>query len=190
METTITKNRILIWVIVILAAINLSTLFSIIYHVRSSQGGNKELKQQTLEPDNEKFSGRYFRDKLGFTMEQMDSFRNFNRNFRQRACSLTEDLSKLRVEMLEEMDKEKVDTSRLNNLSEQIGLKHTELKIITYKYYIAIKSICTSEQKIILKELFNEMFKGDLKMSFPGRGGQQGMGMGRGKGKLMKRDGQ
>jgi hypothetical protein len=190
METTITKNRILIWIIVILAAINVSTLFTIIYHVRSSQRTNQEVNQQTLEPQNEKFSGRYFRDKLGFTMEQMDSFRSLNRNFRQRACSLTEDLSKLRVEMLEEMDKEKADTSRLNNLSEQIGQKHAELKVITYKYFIAIKSICSDEQKIILKDLFTEMFKSDLKMSFPGRDGKRGMGMGRGKGKLMKQDGQ
>jgi Spy/CpxP family protein refolding chaperone len=181
MNTIITKNKVLIWVIVILAAINVSTLLTIIYHIHSSKIATTEFRRHNLEPETEKFSGRFFRDRLGLSKEQMDSFRESNRKFRRQAYDLTVNLSQKRNEMLEEMDKEHPDTTKLFNLSNDIGRMHSELKVLTYKYYLDIKNICTPEQKAVLRNLFKDMFGNDEKMGFPGRSGKHGMGAGDGK---------
>jgi hypothetical protein len=72
--------------------------------------------------------------------------------------------------MLIEMAAIKSDTSRLNMLSDSIGHLHSNLKKLTYGYYLDIKNICNPEQQKKLEQLFGEMFTNDAPMGFPGRG--------------------
>lgn len=164
------KNRWMIWAIVVLVVMNLSTLATILYHQYHPEQVKKE-NQQQLEADAEKFSGRYFRDKLNLNGEQMKQFREINPAFRQQARSITLSLSGIRKQMLPEMAAPVSDTVRLNALSDSIGNLHRQLKRITYRYYIDLKNICNTEQQKQLKQLFEEMFTNDLPMGFPGRGG-------------------
>jgi Spy/CpxP family protein refolding chaperone len=185
MNPMITNNRqiILVWSIVILAVLNISTLATIAYHVYQEKQaepvlGNTNTKQ--LETDTEQFSGRYFRDQLGFTADQMERFRAFNPAFRQEARAITLQLAENRKQMLDEMAREHSDTTKLNQLSGAIGTLHGRLKVLTYKYYLDMKHICTSEQQIRLEQLFRYMFKTDFQMGYPGAGnGNHGMGRGR-----------
>ena len=178
MKTENNKNW-MIWAIVVLAVLNISTLGTILYHQYKSNRpvANSTQRQSQLETDAEKFSGRYFRDKLNLNEKQMDIFRETNRVFRQQARDITIELSELRKEMLIEMASAKTDTNKLNILSESIGSEHSRLKKLTFKYYLDIKSISNSEQQKQLEQLFGEMFTNDASMGFPGRngpGGQRG----------------
>jgi Spy/CpxP family protein refolding chaperone len=175
------KHRLMVWGLVVLAIMNLSTLGTILYHTWRSEkpGINAASKQPQLEANTENFSGRFFRDKLNLDREQMDKFREFNRNYRPKAYDLTISLSKLRGNMLDEMEKANPDIAKLNELARKIGDAHTELKIITYEYYLNIKSICTPDQQVILKDLFRSIFQADARLSYPGREGKEGMGRGR-----------
>jgi hypothetical protein len=170
------KYAMMVWAIIILAIMNISTLATILYHQYQSEGRETQTaqEQQQLEVDSEKFSGRYFHDKLNLSRGQMERFREFNPLFRQQAKAISIELSERRKQMLIEMANVKSDTNRLNILSDSIGVLHGNLKRLTYKYYLDMKGICNIEQQNQLELLFREMFINDISMGFPGRGGSGG----------------
>ena len=167
-----TKHSILIWSIVALLLMNISTLVTIVYHQRQSTEArmNPVADQKQLETNAERFSGRYFHDQLNLNSEQTDKFRLLNPAFRPKARQITIELAQKRKQMLIEMSNAKSDTSRLNAISDSIGYLHSNLKKITYKYYLDIKSFCNPEQQQKLEKLFDEMFTNDAPMGFSGNG--------------------
>lgn len=171
------KHTLMVWTIVVLAVMNFSTLGSILYHNYKLNKIESCIPQgqKQLEADSEKYSGRYFRDQLNLNREQMNKFREINPIFRPQARAITIELAQKRKQMLIEMAANKSDTTRLNALSDSIGLLHSNLKRLTYRYYIDIKNICNTEQQKKLEQLFGEMFTNDVPMGFPGKRGQ-GMG--------------
>lgn len=176
------KQSWMVWAIVFLAMLNVSTLATILYHQKHSvnEAAYPTMSQKQLEADAENFSGKYFRDKLQLDGQQMDKFRDFNPVFRHQARAITVNLGSLRNEMLTEMAANQTDTVRLSLLSDSIGLLHRDLKILTYRYYMDIKRICNADQQKQLQILFSSMFTNDAAMGFPGRGGQgRGQGYGR-----------
>jgi len=175
------KYSMLVWAILILAALNISTLATIMYHKYQSNKSEtiSAAEKQQLEADSEKFSGRYFRDQLNLSGVQMDKFKEINPAFRLKARSITIELAENRKQMLIEMSAEKSDTLRLNVLSDSIGQSHSDLKRITFRYYMEIKSICDQAQQKKLEQIFGEMFTNDLPMGYPGKGGPRGWQHGR-----------
>ena len=175
------KYSLMVWAIVILAVMNISTLVTIMYHKYQSDTTetNSESDQKQLETGSEKFSGRYFRDQLNLNSEQMDKFKEINLVFRPKARDITIELAKKRKQMLIEMSAAKNDTARLNALSDSIGQLHSNLKKITYRYYMEIKSICDPEQQQKLEQIFGEMFTNDSQMGYPGKGGPRGWQQGK-----------
>jgi hypothetical protein len=175
------KQTLMVWAIIVLFVLNVSTWITIVYHqVQASkmQNGNS-ITNAKPELNTEKFSGRYFRDQLNLSSEQMSKFREFNHPFRMKAREITFELAEKRKTMLLEMVAPKSDTTKLNVLSDSIGMLHSELKKISFKYYLNIKAMCSKEQQIKLEQLFSDMFSNDAPMTFPGRGMQAGMQHGR-----------
>ncbi|MFN8255632.1 MAG: hypothetical protein U0W24_08095 [Bacteroidales bacterium] len=166
METK--KRTWMLWAIVALAIMNLSTIATIIYHNNQETGNQKN--QQLTESESLNYSGRYFRDRLNLDREQMNQFRSFNPAFRQEVRSISINLENLRYRMLDEMSSEKSDTILLNILSDSIGILHSQLKRFTYRYYLEIKSICDKEQKLKLEQIFSDIYTGDFRKEQPGRG--------------------
>ena len=175
------KNSMMVWAIVVLAVMNISTILTVMYHraqaVKAEVGTAADTKQ--TEADSEKFSGRYFRDQLNLSSDQMEKFKVINPAFRPKARNITIELSNKRKEMLAEMAALKSDTSRLNALSDSIGRLHSDLKKISYKYYLGIKSICDQEQQRKLEQIFSEMFGSDSSFGASGKGGPNGRQQGR-----------
>jgi Spy/CpxP family protein refolding chaperone len=170
------KNRsLLIWVIVALALLNISTLGTILYQRYSF---NRSLKAETVRnatanPNYGTFSGNYFGESLNLTPEQLSEFRRFDPRFREKVMEINFSLSELRNEMLGEMTKSKVDTGKLDELSEMIGALHSDLKKLTYNYYLDFRSICDPQQQQLLEALFAETLMYDRN---PGnRGGRNRM---------------
>ena len=81
--------------------------------------------------------------------------------------------------MLSEMAAEDCDSMKLDLLADSIGYLHTNLKKLTYKYYLDIKNICDQQQQEKLEELFSGMFGSDFRQGHYGRGSQQGRQHGR-----------
>lgn len=162
------------WAIVGLVILNLSTLLTIVYQQVKTPGA--ESSGITIQPGagdlSDKYSGRYFRDQLNFTNEQMEQFRQVNPRYRPVLRGIALELAKKRESMLLEMASPKTDTLALNALSDSIGYLHRDLKKFTYRYYLELKGICDPEQQKKLEAMFGEVFSKDGATGTSGNGAQ------------------
>jgi hypothetical protein len=171
----------MIWAILVLAVMNITTLVTIFYH--NSKQAKQELParpgQAWSESASIKYSGRYFRDQLNLSGDQMARFVEFNPMFRQSVRDLNIELREKKQEMLLEMTEIDSDTAKLNSLSDSIGILHADLKKLTYRYYMDFKKLCDKQQQEKLEQLFGEMFAADDQMGQYGNRGPHGRGRGR-----------
>ena len=161
-----TNNKILISVIVFLAILNLSTIITIVYHLNSPENSkNIVLDKQVNIPD--KRLGRFFKEQLNLTPQQHVQFRTFRQNFHHNANGITNRLQLKRNEFMIELEKDTSETETLNSMAAEIGNLHTELKHITFAYYIQMKDICTKEQQKKLHDIFWSMMNCDDENEIP-----------------------
>lgn len=178
---TVNRHQWMIWAIIILALMNITTFITILIHSnRSSQEVSPQLSEELpAESASLQYSGRYFRDQLGLNREQMSRFSEFNPEFRRNVRDINISLANIRLQMINEMADETSDTVKLNQLSDSIGSLHADLKKLTYKYYFDFKNICNEEQQQKLEELFMGMFSTDYQMVHYVPRGPAGRGGGR-----------
>jgi Spy/CpxP family protein refolding chaperone len=167
--------RILIWVIVVLLATNLSMGISFLYHKQNDKKLVEHSQENAIEMPAQQRT-KFFREQLNLNPEQVDKFRDWNREFNRIGWEITHQLENLRVEMVTELGKETPDESRLENISKEIGDMHTKLKKETIGYYMKMKAECNAEQKLKLNEIFMSMLKQNEDVKLPGGNGRNGRG--------------
>ena len=179
---TATKYKSALWILIVMTVMNVTFLATIGFNNYKSNRIAKEVKATSVKTESEviPFSGRYFCEALAFTPEQMAKFRAFNPIFRQCTKQIAIDLSEKREKMMAEMVSGNPDTILLKNLSAEIGALHSQLKIITFRYYSDIKKITNNEQQKKLADLFSKMFLNDIQVEQQGNGEPQGSRRGRG----------
>lgn len=160
--------RILIWVIVILAATSLSMGISFWYHKQQDKKAAEQQEQQIVMPSEQRT--RFFREQLSLTADQIDSFRELNRDYNRSARRISNQLETLRIEMIEEMGTDNPSQEKLSSISDNIGELHTNLKELTIKYYLDMKVVCDKEQQVKLNEIFMSMSKSKEDVALPKRG--------------------
>ena len=158
--------RILIWIIVILIATNLSMGISFLYHKQQDKKFMEQLEEAAIDVPSERRT-RFFREQLNLGQDQMDIFRELNRDYNKTAWQVTHQLETLRAEMVRELGKENPREKRLDSISKQIGELHTNLKKETIDYYMQMKEVCNDEQKVKLNEIFMSMLKKKDDVSLP-----------------------
>lgn len=166
-----TRNtyRILIWVIVILVATNLSMGISFVYHKQQDKKFVEQLEEAAIKVPSEKRT-RFFRNQLNLDFEQVNIFRELNREFNRTAWQITHQLETLRIVMVRELGKENPNEKTLGSISKNMGELHTKLKKETIDYYLQMKEVCNDEQQIKLNEIFISMLKKNEDVSLPGFG--------------------
>ncbi|HDR52046.1 MAG TPA: periplasmic heavy metal sensor [Mariniphaga anaerophila] len=163
------KYRILIWVIVILVATNLSMGFSFLYHKQQDKKLAEQTEQEAIELPAQQRT-RFFREQLNLEPQQMEIFRELNRDFNRSAWQINHQLERLRVEMVREMGRENPDRQKLGGISDEIGDLHTRLKNETIDYYLSMKKVCNPEQQTKLNEIFLSVLEGSEDVRLPQRG--------------------
>ena len=161
--------KILIWAVVILLATNLSMGISFLYHKQQDKKFMEQLEETSIEVPSERRT-RFFREQLSLQRDQMDAFRELNRNFNRTAWEITNQLETLRAEMVRELGKKNPNNKTLKTISKDIGTLHSELKDDTIDYYLKMKAVCTDEQKEKLNEIFISMLKKNEDVQLPERG--------------------
>lgn len=171
----------LIWIIALLAVMNIATVATVIYNrnrskkeITANDPGRNQLQTSAV-----RYSGGYFRDELGLEEEQLAKFGQINPAFREQVWNINNDLNRLRQRMFSEMSVKNPDTEKLDLFADSIGLMHSDLKKVTYRYYLEISSICNAKQKEKLDAMFGSMFISERGMGQYGRRGQGGRGRGR-----------
>lgn len=166
------KNKILIWLIVILLAINISTVASLYFYTKCSE---KPLEMtEIVQIDRQAESGaRQFREKLNLDADQVIQFRDINREFNRTANRITRQLEFLRIDMVTELGKQDTDRERIGEINKEFGQVHEQLKNLTSDYYLQMKALCNEEQQQKLYDLFRGMVETEEQM--PDRpGGRRG----------------
>jgi len=166
------RTKLLIWIIIVLVAINLAALIS---GVAYSMKRRNEPPARTGIPFNQRAD--FFYEQLGLTSDQRNQFFVFNKEFNQDARLIADKMNSLRYTLIKEMARSNPDRSKLDEICTNIGSLHSELKEITVDYYLKMKSICDPQQQKLLNELFEMMLEPDGIIYGRGRGGQ---GRGRG----------
>lgn len=167
------KYRILIWMIVILVATNLSTIGSFYYH-QMTEAKTPETKQEEQSSVPGEQRTRFFRDQLNLNAEQLDQFREINRTFNRTARTIETNLAQLRQALIKELGTQNPDSTRLNQIAIEVGNNHRELKQVTTTFYLDMKKICTAEQQVKLHEIFQSMLNKDNQVNLPRPGNQGG----------------
>lgn len=165
------KYRILVWVIVILVATNLSMGLSFLYHKQQDKKLAEQIEQEAIELPALRRT-RFFREQLNLQPQQMEIFRELNRNFNRAAWQINHQLESLRIEMVRELGLKNPDVQKLASISEEIGKLHTQLKNETIDYYLAMKKACTDEQQEKLNEIFISVLQKNEDVKLPQQGRQ------------------
>jgi Spy/CpxP family protein refolding chaperone len=163
------KYRILTGVIIILIATNLSMGISFFYHKQQDRKIAEQQQEASVEVPAQQRT-RFFREQLNLRPDQVEIFRELNRNFNQTAWQINHRLERLRIEMVNEMGMKEPDEARLKEVSKGIGELHTQLKDETIKYYMSMKEVCTEEQQARLNDLFISILQSDEDVRLPQRG--------------------
>jgi len=165
--------RTLIWIIVVLLATNLSMGLSFLYHKQQDKKFMEQMEETAIKVPSERRT-RFFREQLNLDAEQLNSFRELNRNYNKTAWQITHQLEMLRRNLVQELGKENSNKKALQSISNQIGELHTELKNKTIDYYLGMKEVCNKDQQKILNEIFISMLKKNEDVSLPKHGGRRG----------------
>ena len=168
----VTRNtyRILIWVIVILVATNLSMGISFWYHKQQDKKAADANSKEIVMPNDQR--ARFFRDQLDLSIDQVDQFRDLNREYNRGARMVTDELEDLRIKMVEVMSENNPSETTLDSITTSIGRLHTQLKQLTIDYYLGMKQACDSAQQKKLEELFLSVSKSKEDVGLPRRGGR------------------
>jgi hypothetical protein len=112
------------------------------------------------------------RDELKLSPDQEQKYLNLKKDYDEKSSVITTEMETKRSEMLNELSQSNPNTENLNNIAEDIGKLHTNLKKLTIENFLAMKNICDSNQCKKLRLLYNDMQKCE----------GQFCGMGKGKG--------
>lgn len=165
------KYRILIWVIIILVATNLSMGLSFFYHTEQDRQLIEQAEEESIEVPAQQRT-RFFREQLKLNPQQVEVFRELNRNFNRTAWQIQNQLTGLRRAMVNEMGLKDADEQELDDIAMQIGDLHEELKKETIQYYQDMKKVCTQEQQEKLHKIFLSILESNEDVRLP-QGGRR-----------------
>ena len=148
-------NKIWIGIVVLLVVLNLTTIGTILY--RNYRENSDDIAISLSEEGQNRISEDIFvRHWVLMMIRWKYSERQIvNFNLLQR---LIFSIDSLKMEMFNELNKNRPDTVKLNYLSEQLGKHHAELKKITNSFYLKMKQVCDSSQCVVLQKTFLPLY--------------------------------
>lgn len=165
-------KSILIILIIFLFGTNIALIVSFQLH---KSNDIVKVNPKIKVPDSQ--MGRFFNNELSLDSKQQDMFREFRRKYNRSANKTIIEMNSIRNKMALELNSVKPDRKKLNNLSDQLGEKHKELKGYTFDYYFRLQSVLNENQQKKMVEIFQAMLtdSGDAVSSGQGRGRNQRM---------------
>ena len=153
-----TRNRIQILVIVFLLITNIATITTIAFHHSQYKEHfeHRDMKRPPLDAPGKNFEKMLIHE-LNFNKEQANSFIEIRKNFLDNAKEIHDSMIIYRKAIDIELKKETSDSTKLLESAQKIGSFHTDLKLLSFKYIIDTKKLCTPEQQTKMFEIFDRM---------------------------------
>lgn len=147
------KSKILIWLLLVVIGAGLGYL---VYKVMNQPDSNPTI----IDADSVGQPGRGFyrlADELKLNEDQKKDFHNIEIQYQQKMLNINNQLLDINQEIINELVKEKPDTTFLYGLSTQTGLLHEQLKRATINHFIDLQSICTPQQALKLSGVLEQV---------------------------------
>lgn len=171
----ISTKSILFLLVLFLLATNLAVIITYRNHLKSEE---QKINPEIKIPDTQ--LGKFFRAELNLSDEQNNEFRNFRQQYNHTANKILFDMQSIRNSMIKELDQASPNREQLNLLSEELGIKHIELKSATFDYYFKLQDVLNEEQQIKMASIFQSMLTDEGFAKTPSQGGNNQEGQGRG----------
>ena len=148
------RTRLYLFIIIILAIFNISTIVAIIYHLRVE---HRSMRNENREENKDR--GRHLADKIGFDKAQAIQFDTLRADFGRKAKIIMSSIQEKKLEMMNEFTIETPDTAKLYKLTIDIGNLHAQMRRLSIDHFMRVKKICSPEQKTKFLDLFRNMMK-------------------------------
>lgn len=147
------RTRLYLFVIIILVIFNIATIVAIIYHLRAEHRGMRPDREESRD------RGKHLADKIGFDKIQAVQFDTLRAEFGRKAKAIMGNIQEKKLEILSEFTSENPDTTKLYQITREIGNLHGEMRRLSIDHFMSVKKICNPEQKTKLLDLFRDMMK-------------------------------
>ncbi len=154
-----TNKSFVIWTIVILVILNLFTISAFWFTKIFSIFPVQQFMMHEIHDMNHKQRDEFLLTELNLSEEQKKKFKESREKHHKLSIVLHEEIFVLKEQLINELFSTEVDSTKIKKLSEEIGLKQTELEMQNNAHILELKSICKPEQQEKLSLLFNEMFE-------------------------------
>ena len=148
-----TKKRWIILLIVFLLIINVAAISTIIFH-------RYFIPDHVLQEKKFENPVGFMRKAINLDSKQEKIFNKLNSDYRKKSAETLEMLKMKRVEMLEEISLPEPNLEKLDEIANEIGTLHADLKKLTIKNFLEMKNNCTGEQQQKLKRMYRRMLMG------------------------------
>lgn len=148
-----TKKRLIVLLITFLLIINVAAISTIIFH-------RYFIPAHVLQGNKFENPVGYMRKTLNLDSKQEKVFRVLNSDYRKKSAETLEMLKMKRVEMLEELSLPEPNIDKLDEIADEIGVLHADLKKLTIKNFLKMKDNCTVEQQQKFKRMYRRMLMG------------------------------
>jgi Spy/CpxP family protein refolding chaperone len=172
------NNRTVFWILIFLVLINITALATYFIYMRKPI--NETLPGSGIK------QGIVLRQELSLTPEQSMEVNKINATYQASNEPIVEAIREKKAELLEELAKEKTDSTILTKLTEEIVIEQKKLQKANIKQFLDLKKICTPEQTFRLAQIYAGLYgfeqsgKGSGKgMKYRHRFGQQKSGSGK-----------
>lgn len=155
---SIKRNRILLWVAIILLFSNLAIL-SLIWlkptvvknDIRSERKYNFRNKQNFEER---------IANELNLNEQQIKEYRDLKRNHFSLMRNIKDSINRNKTLIHKELNKNNPDINYINRLSDSIGLLNAEFEKLNYNHIYALKETLSEEQLANFKKLMENLHQG------------------------------
>ena len=174
------KNRFVFWLLIFLVVINITALTTfLVFFYNNSSGSSQQLQKNP---------GMKFRKELSLSPVQSEKVDVILSDYRNSTEPVASNIRNYRAQILEELAKDKPDTTVLNKYVEDLSSMQKQMQKASVNQYMALKQICNPAQCQKLSALYFELYgcQGNCKGMGQGKGmmhqyrrgnGQQGRGM-------------
>lgn len=160
------NNRIVFWMLIFLAAINVAAFTTFYIYTRNAAN------EPTAAAEYGK--GLALRQELSLTPEQSAAVNKISTNYRASSEPVVAYIREKKAELVEELSKASTDTSLLAKITDDIVTGQKKLQMANIQQFLELKKVCTPEQTQKLSQIYSELY------------GCENNGQGKGKGKGMR----
>lgn len=146
----------LIWLVIILLILNISTLGTIAYFRFFSPNYPASYQPRIGCKDSHKMHDVYFREKVGYTTAQMDQFRKIRDQHYEEIQDIRTVIGKNRQFFFKELEQENPNLKIIDSLNRNVGDLHYKWAGSSTNFLTEAGNICTKEQRTEFYQLMQK----------------------------------